>query len=89
MKETIENNIRLLKDKIVLNNQLIDYNKEKLTSIINQPSLENRTELFTKHFGTNTELFSRNYMFIKVQFELSRSLLNTSGYKSIFGMSFS
>ena len=85
MKTAIEQNIEILKEKVEFNNYLIDKNRKLLRYVIQQPVSEMRTELFTKHFQTNLELFSKNHQFIKMQFELHRSANTNSGLKT-FGM---
>ena len=89
MKAIIEKNIELLQEKLERNKQILDENREQLRSVIQQPVSNERTELFIKHFKISLELFSRNYHFIKLQFELDRSINPNNEFKSFGKMSLS
>ncbi len=89
MKKIIEENIELLKEKLELNKQIIDQNREKLRNVIQQPLSSERTELFFHHYQITLELFSRNSHFMKLQAELSRFVSGDDGLKSFAKMSLS
>jgi hypothetical protein len=85
MKTEMVQTMEMLKERVELNKQLISTNKQLLLDIVNLPLSDQRTELFKCHFKKNMELFSSNYMFIKLQYELHRAILQEDGLKT-FGM---
>jgi len=89
MKTILEQNIELLREKVELNNAMISRNRKLLRHVIQQPISNKRTELFTSHFQTNLELFSKNHQFIKMQFEIKRTMLTENGLKTFASMSLS
>jgi hypothetical protein len=90
MKELIKKNLEMIQEKLDINQQMLSKNRSDLHSVIQQPLSDERTELFLKHFRISLELFSRNYHFIKLQFELNRCSKNQhSEYKTFGNMSLS
>jgi len=85
MKTEIERTIEILKERVELNKQIIDRNRKLLRYVIEQPVSDTRTELFTRHFEKNLELYSSNYLYIKLQYELFRAMTEGEGLKT-FGM---
>lgn len=81
----IEKTIAVLKERVELNNRIISQNSQLLRNVVAQPLSDLRTELFTKHFRRNLELYSSNYLFIKLQFELHRAKNKSTELKT-FGM---
>jgi len=89
MRKEIEENLELLKEKLEINKLILDKNRESLQRVIQQPHSKERTELFLHHFQVTLELFSRNFHFIKMQAELSKSMVTNDGLKSFGKMSLS
>ena len=89
MKKEIEENLELLKEKLEMNKQILDRNRENLRIIIQEPHSKERTQKFIHHFQVTLELFSRNCHFIKMQAELSKSIVTDEGLKSFGTMSLS
>jgi len=85
MKTEIEKTIEILKDRVEQNKKIIDRNRKLLRYVIDPPVSDMRTELFTKHFERNLELYSSNYLYIKLQYELHKAILEEDGLKT-FGM---
>ena len=89
MKTEIEKTIEILKDRVEQNKKIIDRNRKLLRYVIEQPVSDTRTELFTRHFEKNLELYSSNYLYIKLQYELHRAILEEDGLKTFGTMSLS
>lgn len=89
MRTEIEKTIEMLKERVEINNQIINRNSKLLKHVIEQPVSDMRTELFTQHFKKNLELYSSNYLYIKLQFELYRAMNQPSGLKTFGTMSLS
>lgn len=89
MKSEIEKTIEVLKERVEINNQIISRNSRLLKHVVSQPVSEMRTELFTTHFKKNLELYSSNYLYIKLQFELHKAMNQPEGLKTFATMSLS
>ena len=89
MKDILERNLEMLREKIERNTHIINENRIVLNEVIQMPVSEERTHLFTSHFGQNNELFSLNYKIIKLQSELRRTLQQKDGLKTFGKMSLS
>jgi GTP-sensing pleiotropic transcriptional regulator CodY len=85
MKTEIKKTIEILKERVEVNKQIIDRNRKLLRYVIEQPVSDTRTELFTRHFEKNLELYSSNYLYIKLQYELHRAMSQDESLKT-FGM---
>ena len=89
MKSDIHYNISVLKEKIEFNSEVIRKNRELLRDVLNMPLSEMRTELFLEKFEKNLELYSKNNIFLKLQFELHHTLVQKDGLKTFGKMSLS
>ncbi len=89
MKTEIENTIEVLKERVEQNKKIIDRNRKLLRYVIEQPVSDTRTELFTRHFEKNLQLYSSNYLYIKLQYELYRAINQEDGLKTFGKMSLS
>ncbi|HEY4789154.1 MAG TPA: hypothetical protein VIH57_24060 [Bacteroidales bacterium] len=89
MKAEIEKTIEILKERLEQNKIIISRNRKLLNYVIEQPVSDTRTQLFIKHFEKNLELYSSNYLYIKLQFELHQALIDHKGLKTFGTMSLS
>ena len=85
MKTEIEKTIEILKDRVQLNKQIIDENREILKNVISQPLSNERTDLFIQHIKISMGLYTSNFLYNKLQNELYRAVNQKDGLKT-FGM---